>query len=143
MAQEGYGRLFQVVPVASGVAINLALCAAIGFYGTNDDTFTLTLSTSFGGSYAQPSGWNPITHCYTETSNGAGTSVWTRVTQSASNAVVTATDIGTYFELMCTAVPDTYNYVKCTATHADGVLVAVLHDLSPQRSMANLPKVSA
>lgn len=144
MAQEGLGFKYMIVPAASGVAIALNFCAAIGFYGTNDNTFTLTLATSFAGSYSQPSGWNPITHYYQETSNGAGTASWAKVTQAASNAVVQASDNGTYFELMCTAVPDTYTYVKCTASSpGDGLLVAVLHDLEVQRGPVNMPKVSA
>ena len=141
----GLGRQYNIVPIASGVAISLVGCSAVGFYGTNDNTYTLTLATSFAGSYSQPTNWNPVTYYWTESSNGAGTATWTKVTQSASNAVVIATDIGCYFELLTSQVPSGgYNYVKCTASSpGDGTLLAICHDLSVQRTPANLPKVSA
>lgn len=140
---EQLGRTINSVPVASGVALNMRDYSSIAFYGTNDNTFTLTLATTFGGGYSQPSGWNPITHYYNETSNGAGTAVWTKVTQSASNAVVQAADNGTWFELLQSMVPDTYVYVKCTASApGDGVLVAYLCPIV-QRAPANLAKISA
>lgn len=135
------GRLYNIVGTASGVAINMSNLSAVGFYGTNDGTYTLTLSTTFGGSYSQPSGWNPITTAYTNADNGAGTGAWVKVTQAASNAVVTATDIAVYFELYTSALPDTYQYVKVTKTSAnDGnpSCLAILHDLTVQRTPANL-----
>lgn len=135
------GRAYNIVGTASGVGINMAECSAVGFYGTNDGTYTLTLATTFAGSYTQPSGWNPITTAYTNADNGAGTGAWVKVTQAASNAVVTATDIAVYFELYTSALPDTYQYVKVTKTSAnDGnpSCLAILHDLTVQRTPANL-----
>ena len=142
----GLGRQFNIVGTASGVGINMRDYSSIGIYGTNDGTYTLTLSTSFAGSYTQPSGWNPITVKYTNSDNGAGTGAWTKVTQSASNAVVTATDIAVYFELYTSQVPDTYDYVTVTKTSAnDGnpSCLVILHDLSVQRAPAALGIVSA
>lgn len=131
--------------VASGVAINLSDCSGVAFYGTNDNTYTLTLSKTFAGSYSQPTGWNPITHYYTNADNGVGTGAWTdKVAQAASNVVTIATDIAVAIELLTSMVPDGYQYVKCTASApGDGVLVAVKHDLVVQRKPANLMKISA
>lgn len=140
---EGIGRKYNVVSVASGVALNMRDYGSILFVGTNDNTYTLTLSTTFGGSYSQPSGWNPITHYYQDTSNGAGTAAWTKVTQAASNAVVVGSDYQVGFELLQSMVPDTYTYVKCTASApGDGTLVAVLQPLVG-RAPANLAIISA
>jgi hypothetical protein len=142
----GLGRVFNIVGTASGVGIAIQAGAAITFYGTNDGTYTLTLATTFAGSYTQPSGWNPITYAWTNADNGAGTGAWAKVTQSASNAVVVATDIAVAFTLFGSAVPDTYKYVTCTKTSAnDGnpSCLAIVHDLSVQRTPANLAILSA
>ena len=140
------GRVFNIVGTASGVGIALNGASAIGFYGTNDGTYTLTLATSFAGSYSQPSNWNPVTYAWTNSDNGAGTGQWAKVTQAASNAVVTASDIAVYFEVLTSQIPDTYNYIKCTKTATnDGnpALLAIVHDLDVQRTPANLPALSA
>ena len=145
MAMEFLGRYGNVLPVASGVAINLSNCVGVAFFGTNDNTYTLTLATTFAGSYTQPSGWNPITHYYTNADNGVGTGAWSdKVTQAASNAVVIATDISVCIQLLTSMVPDTYKFVKCTASApGDGVLMAVLYELNAPRKPVNLPKISA
>jgi hypothetical protein len=142
----GLGRIFNIVGTASGVGVALQAGSGITFYGTNDGTYTLTLATSFAGSYSQPSNWNPITYAWTNADNGVGTGAWAKVTQAASNAVVTATDIAVAFTLLYTAVPDTYTYVKCTKTSAnDGnpSCLAIVHDLTVQRTPANLAILSA
>lgn len=142
---EALGRLINIVPSASGVALNLSGCSAVTFFGTNDNTYTLTLSKTFAGSYSQPTGWNPITHYYTNADNGVGTGAWSdKTAQAASNAVVIGTDIEAAFTLLVSMVPDTYQYVKCTASApGDGLLIAVLHDLTVQRKPVNLAKISA
>jgi hypothetical protein len=145
MAQEFLGRYGNPLLVASGVAINLSNCVGVAFFGTNDNTYTFTLATTFAGSYTQPSGWNPITHYYTNADNGVGTGAWSdKVTQAASNAVVIATDISVCIQLLTSMVPDTYKYVKCTSSApGDGTLIAVLYELVAPRKPANLPKISA
>jgi len=140
---EGVGRSYVLLPTASGVAINLRDYSSIEFWGTNDNTFTLTLATSFSGGYSQPSGWNPITHYYDNADNGAGTGVFTKVTQAASNAVAQGSDHTTVIVLLQSMVPDTYTYVKCTASApGDGTLTAVCVPLIG-RAPANLAKLSA
>lgn len=140
---EGFGRNYVVLPTASGVAINMRDYSSVEFWGTNDNTFTLTLATSFGGSYIQPSGWNPITHYYQNTDNGVGTGVFTKQTQAASNVVTQGSDNTTVIILLQSEVPDTYTYVKCTSSApGDGSLVAVCIPLV-QRGPANLAKLSA
>ncbi len=142
---EFLGRHGIPVLAASGVAINLSGCTGVAFYGINDNTYTLTISKTFAGPYSQPSGWNPITHYYTNADNGVGTGAWSdKVTQAASNVVTIGSDIAVAIELFGSMVPDGYLYVKCTASApGDGVLVAVLHDLTVQRKPVNLAKISA
>jgi hypothetical protein len=146
---EGLGRLFNIVPTASGVALNMSNCSAITFVGTNDNTFTLTIATSFAGTYRAYSfftpNWVPIKQYYDNSDNGVGTGVWVKHTQTAASTVVQATvDAMTCFTLLGSQVPDTYDYVKCTASApGDGVLIAILHDLTVQRTPPNLPAISA
>lgn len=140
------GRMFNIVGTASGVGISLIDCSAITFYGTNDGTYTVTLATSFAGSYTQPTGFNPFTYAWTNSDNGAGTGKWVKTSQSASNAVVTASDIAVAFTLFVSQVPDTYKYVMCTKTATnDGnpSCMAIVHDLLVQRAPANLVALSA
>jgi len=140
MAIEALGRTINVVPIAASVALSMRDCSGITFVCTGNDTFTLTLATTFGGSYSQPSGWNPITHKYTNTATN-GTAAWVKATQSASNAVTISS--GTVsFDLLGPMVPDTYVYVKCSVG-SSGLVMAILHDLEYQRTPPNLPKVSA
>src|SRR5258708_2184806 len=94
---EGVGRSYVVLPTASGVAINMRDYGAVEFWGTNDNTFTLTLATTFAGSYSAPAGFTPITHYYDNVDNGVGTGVFTKVTQAASNVVTQAADHTTVF----------------------------------------------
>jgi hypothetical protein len=145
MAQEFLGKYGNLLPAASGVAINLSNCESVAFFGTNDNTYTLTVSKTFAGSYSQPTGWNPITHYYTNADNGVGTGTWTdKVAQTASNVVTIATDIEVCIQLLGTMVPDTYMFVKCTASApGDGSLIAVLYELKAPRKPLNLPKISA
>ncbi len=138
MAIEGLGRVFNTVPIAAGVALSMRDCSAISFVCTGNDTFTITTSATFAGSYATPG--NIITRKYTNTATD-GTAVWAKATQSASNAVTISS--GTVvFDVLGTMLPDGIVYVKVTASSA-GLVHAVLHDLEYQRTPANLPKVSA
>lgn len=146
---DGLGRVFNVVPVANGVALSMAECSAITFIFTNDDTATLTTATSFGGTYRAYNfftpNWVPVTHYYQNHDNGAGTGLWTAIqTQTAASTVVSANDYMTSFCLLTSQMPSGgYDYVKCTMTTGDGVCIALLHDLTVQRKPVNLPAVSA
>lgn len=137
---EGLGRVFNVVPIAAGQGISLASASGVAFLCTGNDTFTLTLAATFAGSYSQPSGWNPITRKYTAAAT-SGTAAWAKASQSASNAV-TITSNTVLFHLLASQVPDTYEYVKCTASSA-GLVAAILYDLTVQRTPANLAILGA
>lgn len=138
MAMEALGRSFNVVPIAAGVALSMRDCSGITFVCTGNDTFTITVASTFGGSYATPG--NIITRKYTNTATD-GTAAWVKATQSASNAVTISS--GTVaFDVLGPMMPDPKVYVK-VSVGSSGLVTAILHDLSYQRNPANLPKVSA
>jgi hypothetical protein len=135
---QGLGREFNVVPIAAGVAISLKQCAGVTFICTGNDTFTLTTSATFAGSYATPG--NIITTKYTNTAT-AGTAAWVKASQSASNAVTIASGTVAIF-VGSSMLADPLAYVKCSVGGA-GLVIAILHDLEVQRTPANLTIVSA
>ena len=150
---EGLGRLFNVMPIAAGVAINLNQCSAVTFVCTGNDTFTLTVGATFGGSYVTPPttaiGGGLIRNYYTTTT--AGTAAWTKTQGYASGSYVNAVTIGSGVaaftiygtDLDVQAIGGTnYQYVKCSVG-ASGLVTAILHDLTVQRTPANLEILSA
>lgn len=138
MAIEALGRAFNVVPIAAGVALSMRDCSGITFVCTGNDTFTITVASTFAGSYATPG--NIITRKYTNTSTN-GTAKWVKATQSASNAV-TISSGAVAFDVLGTMLADPTAYVK-VSVGASGLVTAILHDLTVQRGPANLAIVSA
>ena len=137
---EGLGRGFNVVPIAAGAGLSMKNASAVTFICTGNDTFTVTVANTFSGSYSQPTGFNPITRKYTNTST-AGTAAWVKATQAASNAVTISS--GTVaFTVFGTQLPDPKAYIK-VSVGASGLVTAILHDLIQQRTPANLPIVGA
>jgi hypothetical protein len=136
---QGLGRHFNVAPiVGAGAALSMKQCAGITFICTGNDTFTITTSATFTGSYATPG--NIITTKYTNTST-SGTAAWVKASQAASNAVTIASGTVAIF-VGSSMLADPLAYVKCTASGA-GLVFAILHDLEVQRTPANLTIVSA
>lgn len=135
---EGLGRVFNVVPIAAGQGVSMKGCSAITFVCTGNDTFTLTVANTFGGSYATPG--NIITRKHTNTST-ANTAAWVDTTQAASNAVTISS--GTVvFTVGQAQLTDPAAYLKVTQSSA-GLVVAILHDLKAKRVPANLAIVGA
>ena len=136
---EALGRLFNVAPiVGGGSAISLKDAAGVTFICTGNDTFTLTVSDAFAGSYATPG--TIIVTKYTNTATD-GTAAWVKVKQTAADAVTISS--GTVaFHVSANSLPDTKTYIKCTHSSA-GLVMAIVHDLEVQRTPANLAKLSA
>jgi hypothetical protein len=133
MAMEGLGRAFNVIPIAAGSGFSLKGATAVTFVCTGNDTFTLTVASTFAGSYATPG--NIITHVYTNTATN-GTATWVKTAQAASNAVTIAS--GTVaFEVYGIQLADPKAYVKVSAG-GSGLVMAILHDLTASRGPANL-----
>jgi len=153
MATEGLGRLFNVAPiVGAGSAISLKEAGAITFVCTGNDTFTLTVSATFGGSYVTPPtttiGGGLIRNKYTNPQTN-GTGVWTKVALASgsyanSATISSGTVVFAVYPIDLAGDPSgtNYSYIKCTAG-GSGLVMALPHDLLVQRTPANLPKLSA
>lgn len=135
---EGLGRVFNVVPIAEAQGISMKDCSAITFICTGADTFTLTVATTFAGSYATPG--NIITRKHTNPQTN-GTGAWTRATQTASNAVTIASGM-VAFTVGQAQLADPAAYLKVSKSAA-GLVVAILHDLKVKRDPGNLRIVGA
>lgn len=132
------GRVLDIVPIAAGVGLSMKNCSAMSFACTGNDTFTITVASTFAGSYATPG--NIITVKYTNTATN-GTAAWVKATQSASNAVTISS--GTvFFTVLGPDLPDPNCYVKVSVA-ASGLVTAIAHDLTVKRAPANLAKLSA
>lgn len=138
MAIAGLGRAFDVVPIAAGQGLSFKACSGISFVCTGNDTFTLTVASSFAGSYATPG--SIFTYYYTNAQTN-GTAAWAKATQAASNAVTIASGTAV-IELLETQLADPSCYVKMSVG-SGGLVCAVLHDLDVQRKPANLVKIGA
>jgi hypothetical protein len=138
MAISAIGRAFNVVPIAAGAALSMRDCSGITFVCTGNDTFTITTSATFGGTYATPG--NIIVNKLTNTST-TGTAAWVAATQTASNAVTISSGTVAFY-IPGTSLADPLAYIKCTQSSA-GLVTAILGDLLVQRRAANLAIVSA
>lgn len=136
---EALGRLFNVIPIAAGVGIDLRDASAVTFIVTGADTYTLTVADTFAGAYATPG--NIITRKYTATATN-GTAPWVAATQAAANTVVVAGATAVAFHVPASALPDGKRYVKLSAA-ATGLVKAITHDLVVQRAPDKLPALSA
>lgn len=132
-AMEGLGRAFNVVPIAAGAALSMRDCGGITFVCTGNDTFTLTCSDSFGGSYATPG--NTLTKKITNSATN-GTAAWATASQSAANAVTISSGTVAFY-VSGDSLPDGKAYVKVSAG-ASGLVTAIMHDLTVQRKADNL-----
>jgi hypothetical protein len=132
---EGLGRVLDVIPIAAGQAFKFRGASAITVVCTGNDTFTITASSTYGGSYTSPG--NLINHYY-QRADTNGTHAWTKQTQTASNAVVQANSgYTTVAEILTSTISDPNAYIKVSAA-ASGLVTVILHDLTVQRKPANL-----
>lgn len=133
MPIEAGGRSFNIVPIAAGVGLSMRDAAAITYVCTGNDTFTITVSPTFGGAYATPG--SIIVNKYTCTATN-GTAKWVAATQAAANTVVIASG-SVLFVVRNTMLTDPAVYVKVAASAA-GLVTAVLGDLNVERRLSNI-----
>lgn len=134
MAMEALGRVVNVVPIAAGVALSMKECGGIAFVVTGSDTFTFTVSDSYGGSYTSPG--TVIDHWYKSTST-AGAALWTKVAITAADAVATGGAYAGVIHFHNVFLPDPDCYVKLTAS-GSGLVTAIMYDLNYQRDPVRL-----
>lgn len=134
---EGIGRVFNVVPVASGVHISLRQADAVTFVVFEVSGATVIgLKESIGGASEQN-----LTRTRRFTCAGLGSDSW--VTRTfAANATIPKVDTAAE---NCTAITVTsdelssgFDCVECTVD-GSAICVAILHDLLVQRSPDNMP----
>lgn len=131
---EALGRLFNVVPTADAVEVNMALCTGVTFVCVGADTYTVKQATDAAGTGA--ANLAVVDRYYTNTS-AAGAAAWVLATQAAGAAVTIASGIAV-IEVDATSLGDGFTYLRCDSTAA-GLVVAILHDLNVPRDAANLP----
>jgi hypothetical protein len=129
---EGLGRIFNVVPVASGVHIKLNSADAVTFviYESSGAT-VIGMKESIAGASEQN-----LLLTRRITSNGVGTGqVWTERTQAAS-ATITKVDGTENCVVVTVTGPQLsagFDCVECTVDGA-ALCIAIVHDLSLQYS---------
>ena len=147
---QGLGRVFDVVGVASTNYFSLKNASAVSFIvlSTGATSLAFTAEPSFGGT---PANWTPAngfgqTAYFDQNVQSNGTGAWTKQTATwTSNSVALAGTSG-YMSVFCIyadQLADTYDYVKVAATGSPTYVVAILHDLTVQRTPANLAILGA
>ena len=135
---DALGRLFDIVPVADGVFINVTGVGNVCFLGilAAGDTWTLQEATAASGGTEQ--NLAVITKSYVQTT-GAGADTWTKLTQAANAAEVTSSaQDAVVIEVDTTALSAGFDFLKLTST-STGTVTAILTDLKVQRKPENLP----
>lgn len=135
---DALGRLFDIVPVADGVFINVSQCGGVTFLGilAAGDTWTLQEATAASGGTEQ--NLSVITKSYVQTT-GAGADTWTKLTQAANAAeVTTSAQDCVVIEVDVEELSAGFDYLKLTST-STGTVTAILRDLKVQRKPENLP----
>lgn len=154
---EKFGLDWNIVAVASGVAIKISDYDSVAFLAITSGaaSLALTLSSTFGSGYAVPSGWAPIVHYYTNADGGVGTGNWSdKIANNAAgdpyhgagsatipytSTITTGTAI--IVELLASQVPIGFPYVKCTGTNA--TVIAIGAPLIGRRSNNLVPMSAA
>lgn len=133
----GLGRVFNVVPAASGVPISLKDAGAVSFVTYEDDgstIITLTESTTAAGAGEQALAIIDLVH------KGPGVGgTWTEVTQSAAGTYDLADDTtndAVVVTVRADELSDGYDYVEATVD--GGICIAIVHDLQVGRDPENL-----
>lgn len=132
---EGLGRVFNIIPVADGVFVNLTASTAVTFIGVKSggDTYTVQSSATASGG----ADLDVVTYWY-ESTAADGSAAWTKHASQTADAAVVSTAILVGIEVTGKSLPDGHKYVKCTST-STGLVYAIVHDLTVQRKPANLP----
>lgn len=131
---RGLGRVFNVIPAASGVHIPLKDADAISFVTYEDDGSTIaTIKESIDGASEQALDCNVYPH----KAPGVG-GTWTLMAEQDDTLDLgdDTTNDCMVFTINNTQLSDGYNCVEVTVD--GGICIAILHDLKVQRKPANL-----
>jgi hypothetical protein len=131
---KGLGRVFNVVPAASGVHIPLKDAGAVSFVTYEDDGSTIaTIKQSIDGASEQALDCDVYPH----KAPGTG-GTWTAMAEQDDTLDLgdDTTNDCMVFTIDADQLADGYNCVEVTVD--GGICVAILHDLKVQRKPANL-----
>lgn len=132
---RGLGRVFNVIPAASGVHIPLTNAAAVSFVTYEDDGSTIaTIKESVDGASEQALDCDVYPH----KAPGVG-GTWTAMAEQDDTLDLgdDTTNDCMVFTINAEQLSDGFNCVEVTVD--GGICVAILHDLTTQRKPANLP----
>lgn len=135
---EALGRLFNIIPTADAVEVNMRDCSAVTFLcvGANAETFTLAEATDAAGAGAQT--LSTITRYYAN-SGAVGATTWALQTIAAGGVVTTTTALPVaVIHVSGTELSDGFDFLRVSSS-STGTVVAITHDLAVQRDPANLP----
>jgi hypothetical protein len=136
MSMRGLGRVFNVVPAASGVGIPLKGASAVSFVTFEDDGSTIATITQ-----RDSTGVNSeiALDCdvYPHKAPGVG-GTWTAMAEQDDTLDLgdDTTNDAMVFTVLASQLADGYDAVEVTVD--GGICIALLHDLTVQRKPANL-----
>ncbi|MDT0377234.1 hypothetical protein RM572_00390 [Streptomyces sp. DSM 42041] len=131
---KGLGRVFNVIPAASGVHIPLDKASAVSFVTYEDDGSTIaTIKESVDGASEQALDCDVYPH----KAPGIG-GTWTAMAEQDDTLDLgdDTTNDAMVFTVAGTQLSDGFNCVEVTVD--GGICIAILHDLVVQRDPANL-----
>jgi hypothetical protein len=148
---EGLGRVFNVISLADTVGFSMSECSAVSlvFTASGASSALFAAAKTFAGSYdafLPASGFGQPTRWY-QSAGDTGTTAWTKQTAvwtngaTASLALAGTTAYMSVVSVFGSQMADGYKYLKVTCTNA--TVVAITHDLTVQRTPANLAKLGA
>jgi len=139
---DGLGRLFNVVPLATGKHISLANASGVTFICYEDGgAQEITIKESIGGQSEQALAAVDVLYA----GNGVG-GVWTRETTDADGALAGITAItkkdttafdAAVFYIAAERLSAGFDSVEVTID-GSGICTAIVHDLAVRRAPANL-----
>lgn len=137
---DGLGRVFNIIPVADGVEVNLRDAGAVTFVCVGaSDTYTLQESIGAAGTPRNLA----VIERVSEATASDGSVAWVDREQAAAATVVAgATDVVSVFTVRADQLSDDYTHVDVTST-STGLVYAITHDLHTQRKPSNLPALGA
>ena len=133
---KGLGRVFNVIPAASGVHIPLTHATAVSFVTYEDDGTTIaTIKESIDGASEQALDCNVYPH----KAPGVG-GTWTAMAEQDDTLALggDTTNDCMVFTIDASQLSDGFNCVEVTVD--GGICIAIVHDLAQQRKPANLPR---
>ena len=146
---QGLGRVFDVVHDASGNMFTLKNASAVSFIvkGSGAASLAVVAAKVYGGSttnWTTANGFGQTAFYYRNTTVN-GTAGWTKQTATwTTNSVALAGTTGytSVITIYTSQFADTYDYIQVTGTNTT-TCVALLHDLTVQRTPANLALLGA